>query len=1385
MGGYSLGDLAGILRLDDSQYQEALARSVEATALLRVKVSEIGDSLAVLIRQLSGAGFGLKEAQGIMNSFRAQGLSTSDAVRQLTSDIERMQSKISQLRMAELASVPRSAASDVGGLVLDKYGRSVEAMKLNAQMQAGKGGRIDIVPDELASYRAMQEAQRIRTEQMKEEYRVRQDYLGLTKRLREEEAAGRAQQRAGDAEGARQEREYAAAKAAREVADAQASARLRGQLQAQVDKQVADGRQKAQADAVARQNEIQQQMILGAQGQVRIEKEAQEAMEKQRRDAMARERLAYAEHWRHMRLAQAATVIGGTAVAVGGAGVGAGLFVAKDAAHFQDEMTKSLAVIGDLSTAMRDKLSQAARDAAKETGLHAKDIAADYAIMAKGGLDAAESLKLIPQVSKFAVATNSELHESTRQIITIMEALQLPSSQAEDVMNKLTVANQLARGSVDQLATALEGKAGAALRSAHVSLSESLALVVAFSRAGVTASQSQTFLAQVVERLTYASRQYGNEIVYVGDQQMKFHDIVYKTDGSVRPFIETLRLLDTAFKGRSADQIGRFFDDIHLGSARGAQALKILLSQSDVLERVTQLFNNTGEAMVKAFDMQMQSPLRQLDKLKAHLTDLAITMGIPTVNAIQSMANAMKPLLDMVESLAAKFGQLPTGMQSFILLSGGVASGALLAGGGLLVLIGHVVRLRADLALLQKMDALGSLPATLGALATRLGAISLALITIAGVVAVIVNEYNKIKDQESQGWKRSPGSMNLSQGGFSEFGYVPNAGSTGDEYSGPSSESLTEHRRIVEQNKSAADKLVDKIGKAESEGSMDAIRKSLEEFKTQFKDLIGSGELAIDPEKILKKQLTLDAVRQKFAAYQTEYNGIAEKLTDEERETLDKMALNLNTMMGKGVDTRIVTSRWADLEGTLKQFKQNAAERDKDESETLARENAATSVAAFKERYLADLRTLEPEQKALMESLLGILSDELSRGVDVKQIQANLKSVQGFYKMLTDTIDNTTETQKSLNATMQEWDAIQRKSQKQKPELPPAISRVAPVIAVGLDVAGTTGERTTEIERAMKSAGTVAEETLQRQAQYARIAFAELRGLKAPVNDTREAWLHMREAEIRAEEGLKPLHESFVRLRVEIERLRAEGSTSDRIIDLTNLEIQTKVLKTTTEGLGKIYENMWHSFSGSYGQVGHTLARAMMDIKNAGSILRDMMKSMFESLIGSILQGLMNLAAAWIGKAIGIKAASKGVAATQIMDAAAVALANAMAATAMIPIVGPMLAPAAGEAMYGMVLAQSLPRLLGTMDMGGLVRNDKLSMVHAGESWYTENQTKRIETALGRFDIAGGGGDNINVDLRGAHFGQGTNQALVDSMMRSAVGKLRRNSARTIRGGRM
>lgn len=106
---------------------------------------------------------------------------------------------------------------------------------------------------------------------------------------------------------------------------------------------------------------------------------------------------------------------------------------------------------------------------------------------------------------------------------------------------------------------------------------------------------------------------------------------------------------------------------------------------------------------------------------------------------------------------------------------------------------------------------------------------------------------------------------------------------------------------------------------------------------------------------------------------------------------------------------------------------------------------------------------------------------------------------------------------------------------------------------------------------------------------------------------------------------------------------------------------------------------------------------------------------------------------------------------SEIMSAAALAAANAYAATAIIPFVGPELAPAAAASAFAAVAAFSVPAAFET---GGIVPNTGIAMVHQGEAVLPSKLTSLLMGAAGNTTNSLQIGD-IHVHGGGSGAGQG------------------------------
>ena len=192
--------------------------------------------------------------------------------------------------------------------------------------------------------------------------------------------------------------------------------------------------------------------------------------------------------------------------------VALGAAVTKVGADFEAAMTRSTAIMGDLSDEMRKKLSDTAREIGTSTKFSATEAAEAYEFLASAGYDAERSIAALPKVAAFAQAANADLARATTLLADAQSALGLASQDATENMENmarvsdvLVLANTLANATTEQFSEALTNKAAAALRLVNKDIEEGVAVLAALADQGVKGAAAGEQLNIVMRDLQKAA----------------------------------------------------------------------------------------------------------------------------------------------------------------------------------------------------------------------------------------------------------------------------------------------------------------------------------------------------------------------------------------------------------------------------------------------------------------------------------------------------------------------------------------------------------------------------------------------------------------------------------------------------------------------------------------------------------------------------------------------------------------------------------------------------------------------------------------------------------------------------------------------------------------
>lgn len=197
-------------------------------------------------------------------------------------------------------------------------------------------------------------------------------------------------------------------------------------------------------------------------------------------------------------------------VTAGAASVGYGLLrLMRSVEDFNRAMRNSQAIMGDLSETMQRDMRQAAFAVARTTKFSATEAAKAYFFLASAGLDAAESLKALPIVARFAQAGMFDLALATDLLTDAQSALGMrfestllnmrAMARVSDVLVK---ANMMANATVQQFSESLTNKAGAALKVLNKDIEEGIAVLAVFADQGIKGAEAGTALNIVLRDLT-------------------------------------------------------------------------------------------------------------------------------------------------------------------------------------------------------------------------------------------------------------------------------------------------------------------------------------------------------------------------------------------------------------------------------------------------------------------------------------------------------------------------------------------------------------------------------------------------------------------------------------------------------------------------------------------------------------------------------------------------------------------------------------------------------------------------------------------------------------------------------------------------------------------
>ena len=328
--------------------------------------------------------------------------------------------------------------------------------------------------------------------------------------------------------------------------------------------------------------------------------------------------------------------------------VGLGVASVNMAAKFEAAMSKSIAIMGDVSEAMREKMARAARDVALVTTFSAEQAAESYFFLASAGLDAASSIAALPKVAAFAQAGMFDMALATDLLTDAQSALGLTSKDAIKNMENmvrvsdvLVKANTLANATVEQFSAALTTEAGAALKSFGIDVEEGVAVLAAFADQGVKGEKAGSGLSRILRLMSAGALK--NEDAY-----RRLNIRIFDSEGEMRNLADIIFDLERSLGHMSDAERTAALETLGF-SARVQGVLLPLLGTSEAIRGYESNLRDAAGITDEIAEKQLQNFSAQLSLLKSRLQDIMITIGnrvLPSLTEFASWLSSHGPEIE-------------------------------------------------------------------------------------------------------------------------------------------------------------------------------------------------------------------------------------------------------------------------------------------------------------------------------------------------------------------------------------------------------------------------------------------------------------------------------------------------------------------------------------------------------------------------------------------------------------------------------------------------------------------------------------------------------------------------------------------------------------------
>ena len=389
-------------------------------------------------------------------------------------------------------------------------------------------------------------------------------------------------------------------------------------------------------------------------------------------------------------------------------GIGAGLAIGLGGAAVS--LTSLVRTLGSATTAAKEfgtamaevstllddtsgvsKMTKQTRELAKAFGTdHVLQAKARYQVLSGGISDTTKQIELLTAANVVAVGGLATVEETTRGLLSVMNAYGDRVGNAADVSDKFFIAMKQGITTIPELVQSIGGVAGIASQTG-VKFNELLAIFAAGTRVSKGAAQTMDALRGAIAAIAKSSSQAQQEMAKLNKlagTDIEFNIQGLQEAGGLVPFINQIKgLIDEFGDAGSVSQIFGRVEAMNL-------AFQIMGEGSEQVAENMNLLESSSNAARDAFMKMLITPQKQLDIANAKWNDLKITIGAGLMPAIVNVATEFGNMVGDVDAGTTSFsglGKVIAGVGAWMVIVGGLAKQLGIAIVGVAVVVANQV----------------------------------------------------------------------------------------------------------------------------------------------------------------------------------------------------------------------------------------------------------------------------------------------------------------------------------------------------------------------------------------------------------------------------------------------------------------------------------------------------------------------------------------------------------------------------------------------------------------------------------------------------------------------------------------------------------------------